>query len=391
MLRMTHQSRIMAIFFVQSIAMGSWFPRIPEVQAKLGLGPAELALALLGMPIGLLMTLPFAGGFVARVGARTTIIGGFALFLLLAPLPSLAWNLPSLFVALLIVGTVISGLELGLNVAADAIEHAGGRKIMSTCHGFWSLGQMVGSLIGVGFAAIAAPVSLSLASVSLLLVGPALWLGYTLPPLPGSGAAAADEGPGRRTRPSRALIGLCLFVLGIAMAEGAAADWSAVFLRDVIGAPLATAGFGYTAYAFAIAAGRFLGDTLSVRFGPVALARFCGAVTILGVGIVVTSGGAVQAMIGLAALGFGCSVGFPLGVTAAARLGDRAAARNVALLSLFALFGFLLGPPMIGFVAEHLDLRYGLAMLLPALALSFVLAGGLRPRRPAAELAGIGA
>ena len=105
----------------------------------------------------------------------------------------------------------------------------------------------------------------------------------------------------------------------------------------------------------------------------------------------VTSGGATQALIGLAALGFGCSVGFPLGVTAAARLGDRPAAANVAVLSLFALCGFLVGAPMIGFVAEHLDLRFGLAMLLPPLLVSLALAGGLRPRRPAGELASAGA
>ncbi|SHF90851.1 Fucose permease [Kaistia soli DSM 19436] len=383
---MSDSRRIMAIFFIQSIAMGSWFPRIPEVQAALGLGPAQLALALLGMPIGLLLTLPFAGRVVAKIGARTAIMGGFLVFLVLAPLPAFAWNLPSLFFALLVVGTAVSGLELGMNVAADAIEHAAGAKIMSTCHGFWSLGQMVGSLVGVAFAALAVPVSGSLVTVSLILLGPALWLGLTLPRLPDAVSHAAEprrDWPG----PSKALIGLCIFVFGIAMAEGAAADWSAVFLRDIIGAPLAQAGFGYTAYAFAIAAGRFLGDRLSTRFGPVMLARFCGAVTIIGIGIVVTSSGALQAMIGLAALGFGCSVGFPLGVTAAARLGDRPAAPNVALLSLFALFGFLVGAPMIGFVAQHLDLRFGLAMLLPPLFLSVALASGLRPHRTAGELA----
>ncbi|MBZ9937835.1 MFS transporter [Mesorhizobium sp. BR1-1-16] len=383
---MSDSRRIMAIFFIQSIVLGSWFPRIPEIQAALGLGPAQLALALLGMPIGLLMTLPFAGRVVAKIGARAAIIGGFAVFLLLSPLPAFAWNLPSLFFALLIVGTAVSGLELGMNVAADAIEHAAGRKIMSTCHGFWSLGQMVGSLIGVAFAALAVEVNASLGLVSLVLLVPALWLGFTLPRLPDAAAHPAE--PRRNwSGPSKALIGLCVFVFGIAMAEGAAADWSAVFLRDIIGTPLAQAGFGYTAYAFAIAAGRFLGDRLSTRFGPVMLARFCGAVTIIGIGIVVTSTGASQAMIGLAALGFGCSVGFPLGVTAAARLGDRLAAPNVALLSLFALFGFLVGAPMIGFVAQHLDLRFGLAMLLPPLLLSLALAGGLRPRRTTGELA----
>lgn len=389
---MTDTRRIMAIFFIQSIAMGSWFPRIPEVQQALGLGPAQLALALLGMPIGLLITLPFAGGFVARVGARATMIWGFVVFLLLVPLPAFAWSLPSLFVALLLAGTAISGLELGMNVAADAIEHRAGRKIMSTCHGFWSLGQMAGSLVGVGFAALAVPPGWSLAIVAVALVVPALWLAITLP-LDVS-AEHAESAPATKSPwslPSKALVGLSVFVFGVAMAEGAAADWSAVFLRDVIGSPVALAGFGYTAYAFAIATGRFLGDYLSARFGAAPLARLCGLITIGGVLLVVTSGGATQALIGLAALGFGCSVGFPLGVTAAARLGDRPAAANVAVLSLFALCGFLVGAPMIGFVAEHLDLRFGLAMLLPPLLVSLALAGGLRPRRAAGELASAGA
>lgn len=385
---MSDPRRIMAIFFIQSIAMGSWFPRIPEVQASLGLGPAELALALLGMPVGLLSTLPFAGGFVAKVGARATIVGGFAVFLLVAPLPAFAWSLPSLFAALLLAGAAVAALELGMNVAADAIEQEAGRKIMSTCHGFWSLGQMVGSLIGVGFAAAGLLPGWSLVIVSLVLVAPSIWLGMTLPRHGSPGAVDAPK-HSSWSLPSKALLALCLFVFGVAMTEGAAADWSAVFLRDIIAAPVALAGFGYTAYAFAIAAGRFLGDYLSTRFGAVALARFCGAVTIAGVVVTVTASGTAQALVGLAALGFGCSVGFPLGVTAAARLGDRPAAANVAMLSLFSLCGFLVGPPMIGFVAEYLDLRFGLAMLLPPLLLSLALAGRLRPRSAAGELAAL--
>ncbi|MCX5493966.1 MFS transporter [Kaistia dalseonensis] len=378
---------IMAIFLIQSIAMGSWFPRIPEVQQALGLGPAELAMALLGLPVGVLLSLPFAGGLAARIGARHTIFGGFVLFLAVAPLPALAWNIQTLFLALMLIGIAVSALELGMNVAADAIERMEKRKIMSTCHGFWSLGQMLGSLIGVGFAALTVPVGWSLATVSLIVVLPALALAWALPDLSAGEPAPEAKKKSSFSLPSKALIGLCLFVFGIAMTEGAAADWSAVFLRDVIGSPTAQAGLGYTAFAFAIAAGRFLGDSVTLRHGPVPIARICGLLTMIGIVAIVTSGGAPQAMLGLAILGFGCSVGFPLAVSAAAGLGDRPAAANVAVLSLFALGGFLVGPPMIGFVAEHADLRYGLATLLPALLLSTLLAAGLRPRASVNKLA----
>jgi MFS family permease len=377
---------IMAIFLVQAVVMGSWFPRIPEVQAALGIGPAQLAIALLGMPVGVLLTLPFAGGIAARFGARNTILGGFVLFLLVAPLPAFAWSVPSLFVALMAVGMALSGLELGMNVAADAVERLVERKIMSTCHGFWSLGQMLGSLIGVGFAALGFPVSWSLIAISLVVILPALGLARMLPDFTSVESTATGQ-KSSFSLPSKALLGLSLFVFGIAMTEGAAADWSAIFLRDVLGSPTAQAGLGYTAFAFAIAAGRFFGDHLSERYGPVAVARICGIITMTGIVTIATSAGAPQAMIGLAALGFGCSVGFPLAVSAAAGLGDRPAAANVAVLSLFALGGFLVGPPMIGFVAQSSSLRFGLATLLPALALSVVLAAGLRQRRAVRALA----
>lgn len=370
--------QIMAIFLLQAVAMGSWFPRIPEVQHSLGIGPAQLAIALLGMPVGVLMTLPFAGGLVARIGARHTLIGGFPIFLAIVALPAFAWDVPSLFVALMLVGMSLSALELGMNVAADAIERQGARKIMSTCHGFWSLGQMIGSLAGVALAALAMPVGGSLLFVALVLIVPSVMLSLRLPlheaePVQPSARKRSTFSP-----PSKALLGLCIFVFGVAMTEGAAADWSAVFLRDVIGSPVARAGLGYTAFAFAVAAGRFIGDWLSERYGPAMLARTCCLLAMAGLTTIVTSSGEAQAMLGLAALGFGCSVGFPLAVSAAAGIGDRAAAANVAVLSLFALAGFLVGPPMIGFVAQHFDLRYGLATLLPAIALSVALAGGLR-------------
>jgi MFS family permease len=128
------------------------------------------------------------------------------------------------------------------------------------------------------------------------------------------------------------------------------------------------------------AGGRFIGDWMRGRFGPVKTARLCGVTLLLGLVIVLLAPLASVAFGGFALIGFGVSVGFPLGVTAAASLTDRPPAANVAILTFVAISGFMVGPPMIGFVAEYSGLREGLAMLLPPLVLSLFLTGSLRPK-----------
>lgn len=375
---------IMPIFFLQPIAFGSWLPRIPDVQHHLGVGPAGLALALLGLPVGTLLTLPFAGRLVARIGARATILYGFLVYTLVMALPALAWNSETLFVALMFAGSAISTLELGLNVKADEVEKHSKRAIMSTCHGFWSLGIMAGSVVGSVFAAlgVAAAIAIPLAAVIVLPV--ALFFGNQLPDYGSQERAAAAAAPKAKWQaPSAMLLGICLFVFGITMTEGAVADWSAVFLRDVFGSPAAQAGIGYSVFAALVAAGRFTGDRLRMRYGAVAVARICGACALVGVGVVYFAPLPEIAILGFAVMGFGVSVGFPLAVTAAASLQDRPASSSVATLSFIALTGFLIGPPMIGFVAEHTSMRGGLAMLLPFLGISLILTGILRAGTPA--------
>ncbi|WVT76757.1 MFS transporter (plasmid) [Sinorhizobium chiapasense] len=376
---MTNQRLIMLIFFLQPIAFGAWLPRIPDVQQRLGLGPAELAVALLGMPVGILLTLPFAGRFVAWIGGRATILYGFVVFLALVWLPTWASSIEGLFVTLAIVGVALATLELGLNVEADAIEKHSGQLIMSTCHGFWSLGIMTGSLIGVGFAALRVAPEWAVPLTAALMLPISVAFASQLPRLQTGEAAVAEATPSRRRLPSLALLGVCFFVVGITMTEGAVADWSAVFLRDVYGLSGASAGFGYSIFAFMVAAGRFAGDRLKASYGPVAVARACGIASVTGLVLVVMSPAAWVALAGFAAMGFGVSVGFPLAVTAAADQKDRPAAASVAILSFIALLGFLLGPPLIGLVAEHSDMRFGLGVLVPFLAVSLLLTGRLKP------------
>ncbi|WP_297107474.1 MFS transporter [uncultured Devosia sp.] len=377
---LTPQRLVMLVFFLQPIAFGSWLPRIPEVQASMGLGPASLALALLGMPVGTLITLPFAGPLVGRIGARTAILTGFIFYSIAAGLPVLAPDPILLFIALMLAGSSISFVELGLNVQADLVEKSTGTMIMNTSHGFWSLGIMAGSLIGSGFAGAGVAPAVAVPLLAAIALPVALVSAIALPVL--HDAPSQGEAPRSAwSLPSPALIGVCLFVFGITMTEGAMADWSAIFLRDALDAEGGLVGLGYSVFALMVAAGRFGGDTLKRRFGSVNTARLCGTLAVAGAVLLFVAPSVELALIGFGIIGVGVSVGFPLAVTAAAGIGDRAASANVAVLSFVALTGFLIGPPLIGFVAEHSDIRLGVACVIPMLVVSLFLTGRLTPRR----------
>ncbi|MBC2773261.1 MFS transporter [Rhizobium sp. AQ_MP] len=378
---MSPKSTIMTAFFLQPIAFGSWLPQIPGVQERLSLGPAELAIALLGLPTGILLMLPFAGQLVGRIGSRNTLIFGFPVFLALVPLPVAAPDIVSLFLLLVLLGIGLSTIELGLNVEADVIEKRGTVSIMNRCHGFWSLGIMTGSLVGAGFLALHTSPLVAIGLLSLVLMPVSVIVCRVLPV---HAAPVAETQPRSSWRlPSPGILGISLFVFGITMTEGAVADWSAVYLKDVFQTTGMATGMGYVVFAMMVSVGRFLGDAAKERFGAVLLARLCLLFALGGMLLVVTAPVPALVYLGLASVGLGVSVGFPLAVTASADLGDRPAAENVAILSFIALLGFLIGPPMIGFVAEVLGLRSGLATLLPPLVLSILLAGLLGCRKVA--------
>lgn len=373
------QHLIMLVFLLQPLAFGNWLPRIPEIQARLGLGPAELALALLGMPIGLLATMPFAGPSVARFGARTTVLVMLPAFLVAMALPAFAPHTAALFAALMLCGIVMSLLELGMNVIADEIEKTGGVAIMSRCHGFWSLGMMAGSLIGAGLAGVGLSPHWSAVAVSLLVLPVGMLVARGLPP--GTMHVLSTE-PGRSSGlfiPGSLLLGICVVALGSNLLEGASADWSAVYLTTIFGASATSAGLGYSAYALTMATGRFAGDWMRTKWGPVIVARLCYLMATIGVALVVFSPAYPLALAGYALAGFGGSVGVPLAISAAASVGGRPPATNVAMVTLVSLIGFLSGPPIIGLVAQHFGLRTGIGLLLlPVLIASIVVAGTLR-------------
>jgi MFS family permease len=368
---------VMAAFFVMSLGLNNWFPRIPDAQVALGVGPAELAVALLGMPVGgLVMTLASAR-LIELLSARRALITGFLAFGLTALLPGLAWSVPTLFVALFTMGGAYVLIDIAANVEASRVQADIGRRIMATCHGFWSLGSMVGLVSGSLFAQWDVPTSLHMLVTMVLTVPAGMWIATRLPAFDVKPAANGKRAP-VISLPTLSMAGLCIFAFGVILAELTARNWGAIYLRDVVGASPAATGVGFAAFSLGMATFRLLGDRLTERFGPAALGRFCAVAAVVGVLLVIVATNLPIAVAGFALLGVGVSLGFPLAIAAAATLPERTPAANVASLALVAYSGTLIGPPLVGFVAEGAGLRFGLAAILPLMVLSALFAGSLR-------------
>ena len=379
---------IMAVFFVQAFSLTNWFPRIPDVQARLGLGPAELSICLIGMSLGSFCVTFFTGPLVDRLSPRKTMLVGMVLFYVALTLPGWTWDAPSLFVALALMGASYVVVDVAMNVEAARIQETGGRRILSTCHGFWSLGSVAGSVIGAQFAQADVRAWLHLIIVAIVSLPVGLMLVRALPAMLATPVADRPRRP-MLALPSMAMVGVCIYAFGVILAELTTRNWGAVYLRETIGTSAAATGWGLGIFSLMMAAGRLAGDRLTDRIGAVALGRICAATAVAGVLALVTAQNLPMALVGFAAVGLGVSVGFPLSVSAAAARGDRPPAINVATLSLIAYSGSLVGPPLVGFVAQGAGLRIGLATLLPLMVLSALFAGELRrkasAKRPVGE------
>ena len=369
----------MALFVLQPLAIGGWLALIPWVKETLELSKGELALALLGMPLALIPTLQVAGRVVGGFGPRHIFMAVFPLQSLAVLLPLLAWNGPSLFFALAILGATVAFLEVGINVYAGRLEKRAGLMIMNRCHGFWALGITLGSA-WVASEFFPSPWTL-LGALAALSAAFGVWSAYVLPRLGGDGEAGAT--PPRRRRLAElpaALAFVALFMFFVTMTEGAMADWAAVYLAERLGDGVERDGLAVTVFSAFMAGGRFLGDWLKRHLGGVKLARLTVACAVLGLLLLVLPLPLWLAYPGFALAGFGVSAAYPLGVSAIASLDDKYEASNIAIMATVALGGFLVGPPMIGTIAEFFTLPLGLAALLPGLILALWLTRWLAPR-----------
>jgi len=356
-----HSARVATAFTFSfnGFLYGAWVPHIPEVKRALDLSDAALGLALLGPAIGSLLSMPLIGRATNRWGTgRVTTVMAFLAYLVI-PGPGIAFNLPTLFIALLLWGLATGGLDVAMNAQAVQVEKSYRRPIMSSFHAWWS----VGTVLGTGVGSLGAGLGVSLVTqqsiLAVIFAIVTLWSSRRfLPDL------AHDEyGEGGR------VIEFRLILLGVAgicalLAEGSSADWSPVYLRDELGVSPGHAGIAFIAFTAMMTTGRMIGDRIVLHLGRTRSLSVVAVFGAIGLSIGLISDTLAGATIGFACLGAGLSVMVPVFFSTAAD-GPGAAGPKLAVVSSLSYLGFLLGPAALGPLANASSVHSAL-WILPA-------------------------
>ena len=386
------------VFFVNGAAFASWVSRIPALRAGMALSDGALGSVLFAMSCGVLLSFPLAGKGAQLLGARQLALLAGVVLLLMLPMPFLIGIVPSLVLVMLEVGAALGTMQVAMNVLAVDVQARVPRPIMSSLHGAWSAGGLAGAGLGSLAAHADLPPLLHLVAVATALAGVlllALWLlrgarlpsRSTTPPAMRPSMSFKRRGP----RVDRVLLGLGVICFCAFLTEGALADWSAVWLHDKAKASESLAALGYAVFAGAMTTMRMLGDRLLEAFGSVRLLRLFTALGAAALAAALLLARVDGAMIAFVLLGLGMATVVPTAFAAAGRradglaggaAGEASAARAVALLSGFGYTGLLLGPPLIGWLAQATTLTWALGLLVLLVVAIVVLVPLLGERAP---------
>jgi hypothetical protein len=352
-----------AVFFLaDGLLIGSWAARVPAVQHHAHVTNARLGIALFAASLGALVTMPLAGRAAERIGSRAVTLGSLlaASGSLLAA--ALSGGLPGLAASLFVFGAGFGGMNVGVNAQGLALERRYERSILSSFHAAFSGGGLAGAGLGALVAGAGVEPSVHFGVLALALLVAATIAGRRLLPPESRHSEPAQT----FSRPPRALLVLGAAAFCTMLAEGAAADWSAVYLSHSLGSAAAVAALGYTAFSLAMALSRTVGDRLNRRVGPVTLVRAGGMLAAVGLGLGLVSGWTPTALVGFAAMGGGLGVVIPVLFRAAGSTPGVSPGAGIAAVSTIGWLGFLAGPPAIGFAAGAVGLRTALALVVAA-------------------------
>ncbi|MFE7034604.1 MFS transporter [Streptomyces sp. NPDC057621] len=353
-LREVKRSRyaVAAVFAVHGAVTGSFATRVPWIQDHASVSAGQLGLALAFPAIGASLAMPLAGSVSHRFGARTALRGLMALWTLALVLPALAPNLLTLCLALFVYGATAGMADVAMNALGVEVENRLDKSIMSGLHGMWSAGALIGSAGGTLAAHLGTDARLhhALAAVTLTVLGTVACQGVL-----DLRATEDEEAPPRFALPPRSALLIGAIGFCAVFAEGASLDWSAVYLRDVIGTSAGLAAACTTAFTLTMAVARLAGDAVVDRFGPVRTVRVSGLLATAGALLVVLAQNAVLAMTGFALLGLGIAVVVPLCFAAAGRSGPNPS-QAIAGVATITYTSGLIAPSAIGAVADATSL-----------------------------------
>lgn len=361
-------------FLGHAVVFGSWAARVPAVKHGLSLTDAQLGLALFGMAAGTLAGSRLGGGLASRFGAWRVVRTGLPLLAVTLVLAAAAGDQATLTAALVALGVLAAVVDVSMNSEAVVVERAHGSPLMSGFHGYWSVGLMVGGVAGIGAAALDLRPLVHFALVAVVVAaGSAPFLARL--PHRSAPIRTADTDTGGW---SLALVVLGLICFCSFFAEGAAADWSAVYLRDRLDAHAAVAAAAFASFSLAMAGSRLAGDRLAAGFGPVRLARASSLTAGLGLGLALAVPHPAAGVVGFALMGAGIAPIVPTVVSAAGGVHTGTPEAMVSRVFALGYAGGIVGPAVIGFTAGVTGLRGALIIPVCLIGLIALASGRLR-------------
>lgn len=357
------------VFMALSMSFGAFVTRLVEIKVELGLSEASLGTALFFIPLGAATLLPFYSKIISRFGERRITSFSICMMLLSMILPSYASDQYMLMGTFYLMGLGMGLTDVSVNAEVAEIEKQKSRVIMSTCHGFFSIGGMLGAVLSSIFISLSIDLSIQMIMIAMVLIIILIPLFKHLIDAPEHEAKGNSgfEFPSWKVLVF-AFIGFCVM-----MSEGGIADWASIYMKENLEVIGQYAGAGFAGFSLMMAIARFQGDSLHVRFGAKSLVLMGSLIAIIGLALVLLKT-PLWAIIGFSLAGLGYSVIVPILFSTAAKQEGVKPSKGIATVASSGYIGMLAGPVLIGFIGDSYGLVNGFTFLLILTGLAFLMA-----------------
>jgi MFS family permease len=350
-------------FLAVGILFGTWATFIPQVKIKYELNDADLGLLLLSMPLGALSMNAMGAFLVNKIGMQKATLFGmfFMCFAFLIPLNvPFFWMLP---IGLFLCGSGISITNVAMNTVAGSLEVSERINIISTCHGLFSVGLMLSSIAASTAIGLQFEGGKYFAAVIFVVVLGGLFVRKTVLRIADQKYESHTTSESKVRIPRGPLLIMILMGLCNNFTEGTMADWSSVFMRDVVNSSAYFTGWGLAAYSLFMALGRFFGDALIPKFGPNKILTWGAVICFVGITVLILLPNVLTAIVGFAVVGAGVSCAAPILYASSARVPGMKKGAGLAIFNTFAMVGFMVGPVIIGFISEAVSLSFAFMLI----------------------------
>ena len=352
-------------YFSMGLTFATWASRIPDIKSALNLSEADLGTVLFSIPCGQLLMMPFSARIVVKYGSSKTVVVGIIMYIAAMVSLGLGSERWHLMLSLFFFGIFSNFTNISVNTQGLLTEGIFRKPIMSSFHGAWSLAGFTGALIGLLMMTIGLPPRIHFAIVAALLYVVIAFnyrrLVKTRPAKPQ--AAEADKKHSLLPKLDPALVWLCVIGFCSMVSEGIMFDWSGVYFKDVVKAPESLVVLGYTSFMIMMASGRFIGDKVTARFGRKRVLQVSGVLISGGMYLAVFLPYVIPAAIGFMLVGLGVSTVVPGVYSIAGKTPGIEPSKALTAVSSVSFLGFLIGPPVIGYIAHAVGLKMSFALI----------------------------